>query len=81
MTHFEKDVRFAHARDIAFVVWEFARSNRFIAGVTVLGWFRWAKGTALRVGLKKVHRFVFGNWERLAMESVALAEKTASDQA
>jgi hypothetical protein len=49
--------------------------------VTVLGWFRWAKGTALRVGLKKVHRFVFGNWERLAMESAALAEKTASDHA
>ena len=34
--------------------------------VTVLGWFRWAKGVALWVGLKKVHRFVFSNWQRLA---------------
>jgi hypothetical protein len=49
--------------------------------VTVVGWFRWAKRAALRVGLKKVHRFVFGNWERLAMESAALAERTASDHA
>ena len=49
--------------------------------VTVVGWFRWAKGVALRMGLKKVHRFVFGNWERLAMESAALAEKTETDPA
>ena len=34
--------------------------------VTVTGWFRWAKRTVLWIGLKKVHRFVFRNWQRLA---------------
>lgn len=34
--------------------------------VQVIGWFRWLKQIALWVGLKKVHRFVFQNWQRLA---------------
>jgi hypothetical protein len=36
--------------------------------VTVTGWFRWSKRAALWIGLKKVHRFVFRNWARLATE-------------
>ena len=44
--------------------------------VTVTGWFRWAKQAALWLGLKKVHRFVFRNWQRLAVE---VAARTAGD--
>lgn len=33
--------------------------------VTVIGWFRWVKRAALWGGLKKIHRFVFRNWESL----------------
>jgi hypothetical protein len=41
--------------------------------VIVIGWSRWAKQVSLWVGLKKVHRFVFRNWERLAREAKASA--------
>jgi hypothetical protein len=34
--------------------------------VQVVGRFRWLKQVALWVGLKKIHRFVFRNWQRLA---------------
>lgn len=34
--------------------------------VQVIGWFRRLKMMALWLGLKKVHRFVFRNWQRLA---------------
>ena len=44
--------------------------------VQVIGWFRWVKRMALRVGLWKIHRFVFRNWERLAAEVAASAERT-----
>ena len=37
----------------------------------VTGWFRWAKMALLWLGLKKVHRFVFRNWVRLAGQSAA----------
>jgi hypothetical protein len=37
--------------------------------VQVIGWFRWVKSVLLWVGLKKVHRFVFRAWERLASAS------------
>ena len=37
--------------------------------VQVTGWFRWPKQVMLWMGLKKVHRFVFRNWARLARES------------
>ena len=33
------------------------------------GWFRWAKRPILWLGLKKVHRFVFRNWERLTPDA------------
>jgi hypothetical protein len=36
--------------------------------IQVIGAFRWLKRMALWAGLKKVHRFVFRNWERLAAE-------------
>lgn len=34
--------------------------------IQVIGWFRSVKQLALWVGLKKIHRFVFKNWLRLA---------------
>ncbi|MFM8285732.1 MAG: hypothetical protein ACKOGA_03290, partial [Planctomycetaceae bacterium] len=34
--------------------------------VTVIGRFQWFKRACLRVGLKKIHRFVFQNWARIA---------------
>ncbi len=35
----------------------------------VIGRFRWVKRAMLWVGVKKVHRFVFRDWERLASAS------------
>jgi hypothetical protein len=40
---------------------------------TIAGRFGWVKRAALWLGLKKIHRFVFGNWERLAAEKMATA--------
>ncbi len=40
-----------------------------ITSVHVIGWFRGMKSALVRVGLKKVHRFVFRAWERLASVS------------
>jgi hypothetical protein len=37
-----------------------------ITTLTVIGGFRWTKQVALWLGLKKIHRFVFGNWRWLA---------------
>ena len=51
-----------------------------ITSVTIIGWFRWVKQAGLWVGLKKIHRFVFCNWERLAFEVVATAEKTSCNR-
>jgi hypothetical protein len=50
-----------------------------ITSVTVIGWFRWVKQAGLWLGLKKIHRFVFRNWERLASKVATSAEITASN--
>ena len=41
--------------------------------VSVIGRFRWAKQAALWLGLKKIHRFVFRNWQRLAAKAAPAA--------
>jgi hypothetical protein len=50
--------------------------------VQVIGRFRWFKQVCLWIGLKKVHRFVFRNWARLASAAVGHpAEPVAADVA
>ncbi len=45
----------------------------------IIGWFRTAKGAMLWFGLKKVHRFVFRNWQRLAAEAARAGQNDAAD--
>ena len=49
--------------------------------VQVIGWCRWAKRAALRVGLKKIHRFVFRNWLRLVTSPATSAGSAADGSA
>jgi len=49
--------------------------------VQVIGWFRWLKRLALWVGLKQIHRFVFGNWQRLAAAATTTAAPVPSGPA
>lgn len=42
--------------------------------VTVAGRLQWMKSVLLWMGLKQVHRFVFGNWLRLAQSTADVAD-------